>query len=77
VENSMQLVGMMEDAQLDAVVGGCGGYKYPSRDSHEDRRHGSRRKQQVASDNNIIVVDDININADDGAKVFVTFVQDN
>jgi hypothetical protein len=75
---------MMDDAQLDAVVGGCGGYKYPSReDSYEHRRRGSRHGQfasdnnKVASDNNIVVIDDINVNAEDNARVFVTIVQDN
>jgi hypothetical protein len=78
MESATEL-GLMQDEQLDAVAGGCGGYKYrPSREEHESRRGGSRRGNVVAvSDINNISLDDINITADDGSQVFVTFVQEN
>ena len=81
MENAMELMNPsgMSDEQLDAVAGGCGGYgSHESRGSRSGRGGGERgRSVVVADDINNITLDDINISADDGSQVFVTFVQDN
>jgi hypothetical protein len=81
MENAMELMNQsaMSDEQLDVVVGGCGGYgSHESHRSRSGRGSSSRgRSVVVADDINNITVDDINISADDGSQVFVTFVQDN
>ena len=78
MENAIELNGLMQDDELDAVVGGCKKYEYSYSSEQSESNGGSRgRNIVVASEVNSIVVDDINISADDGSQVFVTFVQDN
>ena len=79
METKIELTGLMQDDQLDAVVGGCNTYAASSY-YYEEKKDSGRsggRSLAVDAEINVINVDDINITADDGAKVFVTFVQDN
>lgn len=81
MEHAMELTNLsaMTEEQLDAVVGGCSGYgSHDYRESRGGRRGSSRGRGVVVSNEvNNITVDDINISADDGSQVFVTFLQDN
>lgn len=74
MENAIELKGLMQDDELDVVVGGCSKYEYSASSERSAGNGGSRRRNIEV---NSIVVDDINVSADDGSQVFVTFVQDN